>query len=789
MVNHLQQATPFHPGKLLYALLRVIEEFRLPHIHIPHPILGQDVSGDIYVNGGKEALEVRQALLHRWAVGHTTPLLHLVPRPPHHRGQAGINRHPPTPAVEGGVGLGDNRRALHVLPQPANGLLVPPQSGLPTVVLVNRLLHKGGAVQCQGENAEAVGQARTGAQHGIDQSACQQEEEASCPRHTPPGHTPFARAHEPLGTRLGRAPRQSGHQVRRRSVDGVSPQPREHLPQGERRGQRQQHPSVDVELEHRVHPVNIAPQTQEIHPDADGEGHSRQQQGEKGLPVPPFPRPPPCPCSQYPQPHQQGNRRIPLGHQAQKHTCQRPHCQHPPHPPTTQERSPHNRKPFPHQPGSQREEEETVNSQVMSQHSLGNGRLNPRYGRGKAHMEGQEKQDAPHHQPQTHHPPCPRGRPPRPRECKSGSPYPCPAGMHTRIHPIAGNAVRSTAPPDALPQATRQGTRRHHQDAEGGEVPRVGGVERPHTQSGCRYQSGGRKPIPPKRLLHQAEGTAYHHQGQRYGQQMGVQVCKKEGEERELGDFKARRVGRHQSGGAPKIKGGEGAPVQGCPRSLEELHRPVQVAHQKGEDRPGATHRQPPPLQPPPASAQGIGDAEGVPHRQGVESGHRQVIGDRRRDGRQTHQGGHQSLTKVVVVHRPARKPRVVGREPSGLDHRVHVSQVHGLFPATVGVPQVGVGHAQKHKSPKGPQEKGLLQCQQSPPLSQKPTPFPSPSPRQDAPSYHQRPYKEGHASPPKGKQLRAGEKPRQVGRPQQAQGAPDQPAPIGQGAEGPEPP
>ena len=94
---------------------------------------------------------------------------------------------------------------------------------------------------------------------------------------------------------------------------------------------------------------------------------------------------------------------------------------------------------------------------------------------------------------------------------------------------------------------------------------------------------------------------------------------------------------------------------------------------------------------------------------EGEKGRNREVVGDGGHDRGELHQHRDEHEPEVVVVHRAAREPRVVGRKLGRLDDRVQVREVHRLLAAERRVPQIGVRPAHEGGSAEQHPEDGFL--------------------------------------------------------------------------------
>ena len=188
-----------------------------------------------------------------------------------------------------------------------------------------------------------------------------------------------------------------------------------------------------------------------------------------------------------------------------------------------------------------------------------------------------------------------------------------------------------------------------------------------------------------------------------------MEVREEEGEEGELRDLETGRVRGHHARGRPEVEVGDGA--------AQELPAAVQVAQNDGHrDGCRARGNRAPPRgsnrasQPSPSAfGDVVADGERGAGGEREEERHGQVVGHSRRNARCANDRRHHELTVVVVVQGAAGKPRVQRRHGGGAEDGVQVREVHGLFAAQVGVPQVGVCGAHEHEGQERCEEEGLL--------------------------------------------------------------------------------
>ena len=218
-------------------------------------------------------------------------------------------------------------------------------------------------------------------------------------------------------------------------------------------------------------------------------------------------------------------------------------------------------------------------------------------------------------------------------------------------------------------------------------------------------------------------------------------------------------------GGAPEIEvGGEAAAQQGVGHlrqgrqpggvaagppagDLEQLHQRVQVAqeqrepHRQQADSDGA-------LPAPPHAAPEV-ESEGVdgPRRQREHRRQPQVVGHFGGDAQQPRRAGGEELSEVVVIDVAASPPGVVGREVVGAQHGVQVCEVHRLLAAEGGVPEVGVGHADRQQKQERAQEHRLADGQRGPGAPDRP-PEPPPGEQADRQPEHHQPHKPAQQRP-----------------------------------------
>ena len=244
------------------------------------------------------------------------------------------------------------------------------------------------------------------------------------------------------------------------------------------------------------------------------------------------------------------------------------------------------------------------------------------------------------------------------------------------------------------------------------------------------------------------KGEADGEKRERQGHQVGVEVAEQEGEEGELCYLVAGRVWWHDTRAAPEVERGGGYVTdEGIPDPANDLHGAVQVAkhhHEGGACEScgggregeayepgrggGPWHSRGRPRLGSPGAPDGTGDAVGAAPAgevvddgvgrasgQGEEEGDGEVECDSWVDSRGPDEGSHHELAPVVVVDVAAGEPRIVGRHVARLQDGVEVGHVHGLLAAQVGVPQVGIGHADEDEGEEGGEEDGLAR-QQGPP-------------------------------------------------------------------------
>ncbi len=228
---------------------------------------------------------------------------------------------------------------------------------------------------------------------------------------------------------------------------------------------------------------------------------------------------------------------------------------------------------------------------------------------------------------------------------------------------------------------------------------------------------------------------------------MRVQVGIGEGEERELvdgvrddarrvpeppivGEVQLRAASQHRdqpADGGQQLRQRALACAAGC--ALRELVNQqlevAEVADDRHKEDPGQPGQQGADAQPlirpllarelsgPVAVGQVEGHRERADAGQCEEGGHRQVVRHPRHDAGQLDQRADDDEAEVIVVHEPARVPRVVGREGGRADHRVEVGEVHRFLAAPGRVPQVGVADTDQQEQAEEDQEDRFFGQQQ----------------------------------------------------------------------------
>jgi len=221
-------------------------------------------------------------------------------------------------------------------------------------------------------------------------------------------------------------------------------------------------------------------------------------------------------------------------------------------------------------------------------------------------------------------------------------------------------------------------------------------------------------------------------------------------------------------------------------------HRDEQGAQQPDEDGPAAdaAHVEgtadAAPLRP--GAVEVIGDAKGAHGRHGEPGRDDQVVGHGGRDADELDQRPDHDLAKVVIVEIAPGEPRVVGRKLGALDDGVQVGQVHGLFAALPGMPQVGVAPADDPEEAKERQEEDLADQHEAPLPPARGEQLGHPPPR--AGQQHAAVRHGGHDGQrqPDGatavvQRRQVGQHPRQPGQEQHAHRPGQDPAPVGQPA------
>ena len=176
------------------------------------------------------------------------PLLLLVPVPSDDRRQPGVHRHPVAPSIELREALHDHRRSGDVVLEPLDPLAVPDEiePRVHVAIVVRRRVHEGHPVS-RGRDAgvEPVSRPDRRGHDGVDEDRG------------------YQRRHE----RLPSPTEQPG---------GEDP-PETQPPQGIGRGDAQQHPCLEIELEDGVHPADVVGEGEEVHHDPQQQGHGDHQ--------------------------------------------------------------------------------------------------------------------------------------------------------------------------------------------------------------------------------------------------------------------------------------------------------------------------------------------------------------------------------------------------------------------------------------------------------------------------------------------------------------------------------
>ena len=123
-----------------------------------------------------------------------------------------------------------------------------------------------------------------------------------------------------------------------------------------------------------------------------------------------------------------------------------------------------------------------------------------------------------------------------------------------------------------------------------------------------------------------------------------------------------------------------------------------QGAHQRPQNPPVRQFALPP-------GDQVVGDAKGAQGRHGEPGGDGQVVGHIGHDADELDQRADHHLAEIVVIQIPPGEPGIVRRKLDALDDGVEIGQVHRLFAAHPGMPQVGVAPADEPKEEKEGQE------------------------------------------------------------------------------------